>query len=103
MWKGNIIEDLERGLLNYKVVGEFLADFKEEFSREDKEVNKIAELKRLEQESKMIEEFLQKFKRVARESKYKEQLLIEDFKYGINSTIKQRLMKSEYQPELINQ
>lgn len=84
-------------------MGEFLADFKEEFSREDKEVNKIAELKRLEQESKMIEEFLQKFKRVARESKYKEQLLIEDFKYGINSTIKQRLMKSEYQPELINQ
>ena len=84
-------------------MGEFLADFKEEFSREDKEVNKIAELKRLEQESKMIEEFLQKFKRVARESEYKEQLLIEDFKYGINSTIKQRLMKSEYQPELINQ
>lgn len=40
MWKKNIIEDLERELLNYKVVEEFLADLKEEFGGEDEEANK---------------------------------------------------------------
>jgi len=49
IWKENIMEDLERGLLNYKVVGEFLADLKEEFGEGDKEAIKIAELRRLEQ------------------------------------------------------
>jgi len=28
IWKENVMEDLERDLLNYKVVGEFLADLK---------------------------------------------------------------------------
>ena len=34
------MKDLERGLLNYKVVGEFLADLKEEFGEGDKEAKK---------------------------------------------------------------
>jgi len=48
IWKKNIIEDLERELLNYKVVGEFLADLREEFGGEDKEANKVAKLRRSE-------------------------------------------------------
>jgi len=42
------MEDLERRLLNYKVVGEFLTDLKEEFRKGDEKTNKTAELKRLE-------------------------------------------------------
>ena len=38
---------------------------------------KIAELKRLKQKRKIIEEFVQKFRRVARESEYKERPLVE--------------------------
>jgi len=51
------MKDLERGLLNY-VVEEFLSDLKEEFREKDKEANKVAELKRLEQEGKTIKEFI---------------------------------------------
>ena len=58
IWKENIIKDLEKGLLNYEVVGEFLADLKEEFSGEDDEILKVAELKKIKQKSKMMEEFV---------------------------------------------
>ena len=36
IWKENILEDLERGLLEYKNVREFLADIRKEFGEEDK-------------------------------------------------------------------
>jgi len=48
---------------------------------------KVAKLKRLEQENRTMEEFIQKFRKVARGSKYEERPLVEDFKKGINTTI----------------
>jgi len=41
---------------------------------------KAVKLKRVEQELKTIEEFVQEFRKVVRESKYKERLLIKEFK-----------------------
>jgi len=52
-----VLEDLEGGLLEYDTVGEFLADLKKEFGG-DKETVKIAELKRLKQGERIIEEFV---------------------------------------------
>jgi len=49
---------LEEGLLEYKTVGEFLADIKKEFRRGDEEIVKVAELKRLEQGERTMEEFI---------------------------------------------
>jgi len=66
--------------LEYKIVEEFLADIKKELGRGNKEAVKVAELKRIEQENKTIEKFVQKFRKVARESGYKEKSLIEEFK-----------------------
>jgi len=57
IWK-NIIEDLESGNLSYAIVGEFLSDLKEEFSGGDNETMKVTKLKKVEQEEKIIEEFL---------------------------------------------
>jgi len=47
----------------YKTVGEFLVDIKKDFGREDEEAVKVAELKRVEQGGKTMEEFVQEFKR----------------------------------------
>jgi len=44
--------------LNYRVVGNFLADLKKEFGGEDDETMNIAELKKIKQGNKMIEEFV---------------------------------------------
>ena len=52
------MKDLKRRLLNYEVVKEFLADLKEKFGGGDEKVNKVVELRRLEQEGKMMEKFV---------------------------------------------
>ena len=87
VWKENILEDLEAGLLEYEMAGEFLAKIKKEFGGRDGKTVKIAGLRRLKQERKTIEEFVQEFRRVARGSRYKRRPLVEEFKRGINGTI----------------
>ena len=82
------MKDLESGSLSYTTVGEFLTDLKKEFSGRINYIMKMVELKKLKQESKTIEEFVQEFRRVARESRYKGQSLMEKFKQGINVIIR---------------
>ena len=103
VWKKNILENLEVGLLEYEIVGEFLMDIRKEFREGNKKSTNIAELKRLEQRRKTMEEFVQEFKRVARESKYEGCLLIEEFKRGINRMIRRKLMEAERPPTSIEQ
>ena len=88
IWKKNILEDLEAEILEYEIAGKFLADMKKEFSKGDKKMVKIAELKRLEQRGKTIKEFVQEFRRAARRSGYKGRPLVEEFKRGIMSEFK---------------
>jgi len=98
-----MLEDLEGGLLEYENIGEFLADIRKEFGGGDKELVKVVELRRLKQERKTMKEFVQEFRRAARGSKYEGRPLVEEFKRGINATIYQRLIESEWQPELVKQ
>ena len=63
IWIENTLEDLEEILLEYKTAGEFLVDIKKEFGEGDDKEVKVAELKRLKQEERMMEEFVQEFRR----------------------------------------
>lgn len=54
---------------------------------------KIAEPKKIEQWSKIIEEFVQEFRRVAKESGYKGWLLVEKLKRGMNRIIRWKLIE----------
>ncbi len=55
---------------------------KKEFGRGEEESVKAAELRKLEQGGRTMEEFVQKFKRAARESRYEGRPLVEEFKKG---------------------
>ena len=66
--------------MSYTIVEKFLGDLKEEFGERDDETQKMAELKKIEQGGKMMEEFIQKFRRAARVSGYEERPLIEELK-----------------------
>ena len=90
-----MLEDLE--------AGEFLTEIEREFGDEDEELIKVAELKRIEQGSKTIKEFVQEFKRIARGSRYKGYPLIEEFKQGMNGVIRRKLIEAENQPSSIKQ
>jgi len=97
------LEDLEEGLLEYENIGEFLADIRKEFGKGNEKSVKVAELRRLKQRGKPIEEFIQEFRRATRGSEYKGRLLVEEFKREINRMIYQRLMEVEHQPSSIEQ
>ena len=55
------MEDLEVEEVEFESVGEFLLELKKKFGGEDEESVKVAELKRIEQGEKTMEEFMQKF------------------------------------------
>ena len=103
MWKENVIEELEAGELEYETVEEFLTSLKKEFGGGEEESVKAVELRKLKQEEKTMEEFVQEFKRAARESGYKGRLLVEKFKRGMNRVIRRKLMEAENQLGSIEQ
>ena len=76
---------------------------KKEFGRGEEELVKVAELRKLEQAGRMMEDFIQEFKRAARGSRYEGRLLIEEFKKGMNRGIRRKLMKAENQLASIEQ
>jgi len=103
VWKENILEDLEAGILEYKIAGEFLTDIRKEFGEENEEATKVAELRRLEQRGKTMEKFVQGFRRAARGSGYEERPLVEEFKREMNKVIRRKLMEAERPPTSIEQ
>jgi len=103
VWKENVIEELETGEIEYGTVEEFLTSLKKEFGGGEEESVKAAELRKLEQGERTMEEFVQEFKRAARGSGYEERPLVEEFKRGMNGAIRRKLMEAENQPGSIEQ
>jgi len=103
MWKKNVLEELEAGELEFETVGEFLAEIKKEFGGGKEELVKVVELRKIEQGSRTMEEFVQEFKKAARGSGYEGRPLVEEFKRGINGAIRRKLMEAENQPGFIEQ
>ena len=97
VWKENILEELEAEEIEYKLARKFLAGLKKEFGGGDEEVVKVAELKRIKQGERMIEEFIQEFKRAVRGSGYEGRPLVEEFKRGMSRVIRRKLIVSSSQ------
>ena len=74
-----------------------MAEIKKEFGGEDEESVKVVELKKIKQEGRTMEEFVQDFKRTTRGSGYEGHPLIEEFKWGMNGNIRRKLMEAENQ------
>ena len=103
VWKENVMEKLESGKVEYESAEEFLMSLKKEFGGGEEESTKVAELRKLEQGEKTIEEFVQEFKRAARGSGYEGRPLVEEFQRGINGGIRRKLMEAENPPASIEQ
>ena len=103
VWKENIMEELESGEMEYETVEKFFTNLRKEFGRGEEESVKAVELRRMKQERKTMEEYMQEFKRTARGSRYEGRPLIEEFKRGMNRGIQRRLMEVENLPTSIEQ
>ena len=97
------MEELESGEVEYESAEEFLTSLRKEFGRGEEESVKAAELRKLEQRGKSMEEFVQEFKRAARGSGYEGRPLVEKFKRGMNRGIRRKLMEAEDPPAFIEQ
>ena len=89
--------------MEYETAEEFLTVLRKEFGGGEEEAVKVAELRKLEQEGRTMEEFVQEFKRAVRESGYEERLLVEEFKRGMNRGIRRKLIEAENPPASIEQ
>jgi len=103
VWKENIMDELESGEAEYEPVEEFLTCLRKEFGGGEEESVKVAELRKLEQGGRTMEEFVQEFKRAARGSGYEGRPLIEEFKRGMSRKIWRKLMEAENPPTSIEQ
>ena len=103
IWKENMMEKLKAGEMEYESIKEFFTSMKKEFGGREEEATKAAELRRLEQGERSMEEFVQIFKRIARGSGYEGRPLIEEFKRGINGGIRRKLMEVKNPPASIEQ
>ena len=95
VWKENVMEELELGEMEYETAEEFLTILKREFGGGEEKLIKIAELRKLEQGGKTMEEFVQEFKRAVRGSGYKGRPLMEEFKRGMNRGFRRKLIEVE--------
>ena len=103
VWKENMMEELEMGEVEYESAEDFLTSLRKEFGGGEEESMKVAELRKLEQGGKTMEEFIQEFKRAARGSGYEGRPLVEEFKRGMNGVIMRKLMEMENPPASIDQ
>ena len=95
VWKENVMEEMESGEVEYESAEEFLMCLKKEFGGGEEESVKAAELRKLKQGGRTMEEFVQEFKQAARGSGYEGRPLVEEFKRGMNGGIRRKLMEAE--------
>ena len=95
VWKENVMEEMESGEVEYESAEEFLMCLKKEFGGGEEESVKAAELRKLKQGGRTMEEFVQEFKQAARGSGYERRPLVEEFKRGMNGGIRRKLMEAE--------
>ena len=61
-----MLEDMNTEEIKFGSVEDFLTELKREFEEGNNKSAKVAELKKIEQESRMIEKLVQKFRKAAR-------------------------------------
>ena len=101
--KEEFVNRFRNGKVKFGSIDEFLLELKKEFGRVNEELVEVAELRRIEQKEKIMEEFIQEFQRAVKSSKYKRKVLVNKFKMEINRVIRKKLIKIERPPKSIEQ
>jgi len=102
-WKDNVLDEIARGTSDVETMEELLEKMREEFGEFDEESRKTDELRLLVQGSRTCNEHVQEFRKAARESGYEGRALIDEFKRGLNGTIKRKLAEAESLPSTITE
>jgi len=73
------------------------------FGETSEEERKIEQLRTIEQGGRTCDEYMQEFKKVARGNSYERRPFIEEFKRGLNRSIRRKLAEAEEPPTTIGE
>ena len=101
VWKDNLLDELAKGESEVELVEQLFTKIRNDFGETSEEERKIEQLKTIEQGGRTCDEYVQEFKKVARGSSYEGRSLIEEFKRGLNGSIRRKLAEEEWQERVV--
>ena len=102
-WKDNVLDEIAKATSEVETMEDLFEKMREEFGEFDEESRKADELRLLVQGPRTCDEYVQEFRRAARGSGYERRALIDEFKRGLNGTIKRKLAEAESPPNMITE
>jgi len=94
-WKDNLLDELAKGESEVELTEQLFTKIRDDFGKTLEEERKIEQLRTIEQGGRTCDKYVQEFKKVARGSGYKGRPLIEEFKRGLNRSIRRKLAEAE--------
>ena len=102
-WKDNLLDELAKRESEVESVEQLFTKIRNDFGKTSEEERKIEQLRTIEQGGRTCNEYIQKFKKVTRGNSYKRRPLIEEFKRGLNGSIRRKLAEAEEPPTTIGE
>jgi len=94
-WKDNLLDELAKRESEVESAEQLFTKIRNDFGETSEEERKIEQLRTIEQGGRICNEYVQEFKKVIRGSGYEGRPLIEEFKQGLNGTIRKKLAEAE--------
>ena len=98
-----MLDELAKRKSEVKSVEQLFTKIRNNFGKTSKKERKIEQLRTIEQGGRTCNEYVQEFKKIARESGYERRPLIEEFKRGLNGSIRRKLAEAEELPTTIEE
>ena len=98
-----MLDELAKGELEVESVEQLFTKIRNNFEETSEEERKIEQLRTIEQGGRTCNKYMQEFKKVARGSNYERRPLIEEFKRGLNGSIRRKLVEAEEPPTTIGE
>jgi len=90
-----LLDELAKRESEVESAEQLFTKIRNNFGKTSKEERKIEQLRTIEQRGRTCDEYMQEFKKVARRSGYERRPLIEEFKRGLNRSIRRKLTEVE--------
>jgi len=90
-----LLDELAKGESEVELVEQLFTKIRNDFGETSEEERKIEQLRTIEQGGRTCNKYVQEFKKVARGSGYEGRPLIEEFKRGLNGSIRRKLAEAE--------
>ena len=71
VWKDNLLDELSKRESEMEMAEELFSKMRNKFGETAEEERKVEQLRIIEKEGRMCNEYVQEFKKIARESRYK--------------------------------